>query len=118
MLFETAAHARTPLHLAGSVTGLVGLHVSCFSSGKMKWFGGDKGKDVKCLSCQRVLFQLHFHIFTRTKSHTYVYMYVYTQINYVYTHTYCVLLIRTHASTESGHLFFLYVKAVLIMSIK
>ena len=60
MLFETAAHARTPLHLAGSVTGLVGLHVSCFPSGKMKWFGGDKGKDVKCLKLPEGIVSITF----------------------------------------------------------
>lgn len=110
MLFETAAHARTPLHLAGSVTGLVGLHVSCFPSGKMKWFGGDKGKDVKCLKLPEGIVSITFpfpYLYKNKITHICIScMYVYTQRNYVHTHTYCVLLIRTHASTESGHLFF------------
>lgn len=120
MLFETAAHARTLLHLAGSVTGLVGLHVSCFASGKMKWFGGDKGKDVKCLKLPEGIVSITFPYLYKNKiTHICIsYMYVYTQRNYVYTHTDCVILIMTHASTESGHLFCLNVKAALIMSIK
>ena len=81
MLFETAVHARTPLHLAGSVTGLVGLHVSCFPSGKMKWFGGDKGKDVKCLKLPEGIVSITFPYLYKNKiTHICIScMYVYTQ---------------------------------------
>lgn len=74
----------------------------------MRWFGGNKGKDVKCLKLPEGIVSITIHISTRTKSHTYVYLiYMYIHTNYVYTHTYCVLLVTMQDSTESKHLFLL-----------
>lgn len=97
--FQIAASARTPMYLAGSVTGLVGLHVSCFSCGKIKWFGGNKGKDVKCLKLPKGIVSITFPYLYKNKiTHICIFdIYVYTHTNYVYTHTYCVLLVTMHA---------------------
>ena len=107
-VWDSSPCKESLLPLAGSVTGLVGLHVSCFSSGKMKRFGGDKGKDVKCFKLPEGIVSITFPYLYKNKiTHICISdMYVYTQRNYVYTHTYCILLITTHASAESGHLFF------------
>lgn len=55
------------LHLAGSVMGLVGLHVSCFSCGKMKWLGGNKGKYVKCLKLPEGIVSITFPYLYKNK---------------------------------------------------
>lgn len=80
------------LHLAGSITGLVGLHVSRFSCGKMKWFGENKEKDVKCLKLPEGIVSITFPYLYKNKiTHICILicMYIHTQIMYIYTYILC-----------------------------
>lgn len=106
-IWDSSPHQHPPSSLAGSVTSLVGLRVSCFPSCNMKWFGGHKGKDVKCLKLPEGIVSITLPYLYRSKiTHICIFdIYVYTLRNYVYAHIYHVLWITTRASTESGHLF-------------
>lgn len=69
----------------------------------MKWFGGNKGKDVKCLKLPKGIVSITFPYLYKNKiTHICIFdMYIYTYTNYVYTHTYCVLSVTMYANTES-----------------